>query len=277
MSAHSLGSEALSALMPMHLILSAEGRVIAMGPTCQKTLGSQALGKSLWEIFDIRQAKASMAELQAHLSKRLHLSRRADPPQHFRGIAVALSNGNLLINLSFGVHLPQAVRLHDLSIGDFAPTDIAMELLCLIEVNGLARSQLSSLNKQLRTEKTLAEIEARTDPLTGLSNRRALTSALEDRIALNQPFALMRIDVDRFKEINDMHGHAIGDLALTQLAGVLRQITRKGDLIARVGGDEFVVLLPELTAPRKLQRVAERIRLALRPPLPRLPLSLIHI
>jgi diguanylate cyclase (GGDEF)-like protein len=84
---------------------------------------------------------------------------------------------------------------------------------------------------------------AATDPLTGLSNRRELeVSLLSAEATAGQGWALLYCDLDRFKEINDEHGHDVGDIVLRVVGERLRQVVRSADLIARLGGDEFVIL-----------------------------------
>ncbi len=90
--------------------------------------------------------------------------------------------------------------------------------------------------------------QAREDSLTGLPNRRAFDENLARLAAISgrsgEPLSLLAIDVDRFKEINDTRGHVVGDQVLAAVAEALRRAGREGDLVARVGGDEFAVLLP---------------------------------
>lgn len=100
-------------------------------------------------------------------------------------------------------------------------------------------------------------LQAQTDPLTGLFNRRGLDEAVE--LLGAQAFALVALDVDRFKAINDTYGHDVGDEVLARLAGVLRQCSREGDLVFRLGGEEFLLLLPE-TSLSAAADVAERVR-----------------
>jgi diguanylate cyclase (GGDEF)-like protein len=95
---------------------------------------------------------------------------------------------------------------------------------------------------------TAERVHARTDPLTGAANRRAFDEVLKrchaDLAELKQPFVLAFIDVDRFKRLNDTHGHVVGDRALKRIASTLATTIRRSDLIARLGGDEFAVLMP---------------------------------
>jgi diguanylate cyclase (GGDEF)-like protein len=101
-----------------------------------------------------------------------------------------------------------------------------------------------------RNERLLARLaaEARVDPLTGLLNRRGLDERLEIELARaardGTPLAIAAFDIDSFKAINDEHGHDAGDRVLMEVAGVLAAGSRSIDAVARVGGDEFVVVLP---------------------------------
>ena len=87
---------------------------------------------------------------------------------------------------------------------------------------------------------------ARHDPLTGLTNRRVLEEELEKALArasrLGMSFAVLLIDLDRFKPINDIHGHSAGDLVLVEIAARLKEVVRKSDTLSRIGGDEFAIV-----------------------------------
>jgi diguanylate cyclase (GGDEF)-like protein len=116
-----------------------------------------------------------------------------------------------------------------------------------------------------RVDRLVAELRlaASTDPLTGLLNRRAMAQLLGHEMArarrTGEAFATLLIDVDRFKEINDRRGHAAGDSELVALAGMLTRELREIDTVARIGGDEFAVLLPA-TGVAGAQATAERLR-----------------
>lgn len=109
------------------------------------------------------------------------------------------------------------------------------------------------------------------DPLTGLANRRKLDEELQiiasNSIIADEKFTILHLDLDRFKQINDTLGHAAGDAMLVNTARVLKQNTRNGDLVARIGGDEFVILLPQNNNADDIRQVATRIIAELNQPI----------
>jgi diguanylate cyclase (GGDEF)-like protein len=138
----------------------------------------------------------------------------------------------------------------------------AVEIGMLIDATLLALA----LAYQLRVgqeEKLRAERLAQLDPLTGLNNRRAFydrTSPLwAHALRHGHATSVMLLDIDRFKQINDLHGHAHGDEVLKVLANILRHSVRQGDVLARWGGEEFIVFLPE-TGEHDATALAERLR-----------------
>jgi diguanylate cyclase len=122
-----------------------------------------------------------------------------------------------------------------------------------------AESSLQCKSEELQSYMT----EARTDSLTGLPNRRALDDELGRRIAAYRrqgtPLAVLLVDVDRFKSVNDTYGHHIGDQVLKVVANSLRQAVRDCDLLARYGGEEFAVLVAG-GRPEEFTSAAERVR-----------------
>lgn len=123
----------------------------------------------------------------------------------------------------------------------------------------------ASLADQLQAALALVEVDAATDALTGQPNRRALDALLKKQIELAatsaQPFAVLMLDVDHFKQVNDTLGHGVGDHTLRAFAYRIRDTLRQGDICARFGGEEFVVVLPN-TLPDIALEVAERLRCA---------------
>jgi diguanylate cyclase (GGDEF)-like protein len=109
-------------------------------------------------------------------------------------------------------------------------------------------------------------IEAgRTDPLTGCLNRRAFTQEAHGAVSrareLNQPLAVLMLDIDRFKNVNDRHGHAIGDRVINCVVGTLLDTIRSSDVLCRMGGEEFAIMLPS-EAVVSAAEIADRIRVA---------------
>ena len=126
-----------------------------------------------------------------------------------------------------------------------------------------AKNDAEAKRAELEAMHAMLKHNAMHDPLTGLQNRRALDEALE-RLATEpqdpaKRVTLLHIDLDRFKQINDTLGHAAGDAMLVHAADVLRKNTRKGDLVARIGGDEFVVLVQNNGANKDIAMLAGRI------------------
>lgn len=120
-----------------------------------------------------------------------------------------------------------------------------------LEVQGTARAAIVRLereNKRLRELATSVSRESNEDPLTGLSNRRHLELELNEYLARlrqrGEEFAVIFVDLDRFKSVNDTLGHEAGDALLISVAAALRQLSEKEDIVARLGGDEFVILKP---------------------------------
>ncbi|WP_462148148.1 sensor domain-containing diguanylate cyclase [Pseudoalteromonas gelatinilytica] len=127
------------------------------------------------------------------------------------------------------------------------------------ESNELRKAMLRGVGL-LHSKIGLLRQEAQTDPLTCLHNRRSLDMQLSHFIEQRCPFAILAIDIDHFKRVNDEYGHDIGDVVLQSLAKILLDVTRDGDVVARTGGEEFIVIMPKVEAKRAYQ-LAERLRM----------------
>jgi diguanylate cyclase (GGDEF)-like protein len=123
--------------------------------------------------------------------------------------------------------------------------------------------RIKQLQDELKVQRDKMEKLATTDPLTELANvryfRKWLDTELNRSWRYRNPFSLLMLDIDHFKEVNDTHGHPQGDLVLKEIARILRLAMRKVDAVARYGGEEFVIALPQ-TGGEAAALVAERLR-----------------
>ncbi len=101
--------------------------------------------------------------------------------------------------------------------------------------------------------------QASTDPLTGLANRRGMLQKMDAAFKRQQPFALMYIDLDKFKPVNDTYGHEAGDAVLRKVAEIFNSCVRDEDTVARLGGDEFTIILYGMTDREQIEERAKRI------------------
>ena len=129
---------------------------------------------------------------------------------------------------------------------------------------------LTDVTERKIVEEKLAH-DAFHDALTGMPNRKLLMARLEKSLALmkmdpNYSFAVLFVDVDRFKTINDSMGHQAGDQLLLKMSEILKSMTRSNDLIARLGGDEFIVLFEDIKDRQQITKIADRLLLQLQKP-----------
>lgn len=258
-----LNSATLAQFMPMHLLLDGEGRALSYGPTLARVLQEDAVpGARFEDLFEVRSPGGAVTvhDVLARGGNRFRLLPREGMRAGLRGLGHMIAGtDNILLNLSFGIDLISAVRDLALTDADFAATDLAMELLYLAEANAAVTRELRGLNLRLEGARMAAEEEAMTDPLTGLRNRRAVDLVLERLCSARASFGLLHLDLDYFKAVNDTLGHAAGDFVLESVGRILRDQLRAEDCAARIGGDEFVVLVVGRSDPKTLEAIAERI------------------
>ncbi|WP_420346252.1 diguanylate cyclase domain-containing protein [Pelagibius sp.] len=214
------------------------------------------------------------ALVDGEIGQALAQSGQAADVQDLAGLSELLTPENLVAELErdSGAVLVRATRFRDEMNG----------LLCVWRSSGARgwsqedRGLLNNISGQVGlaieqlARQTEMEVLSMTDPLTGLDNRRSFTAKLEKRVAADsgakRPGALIYVDLDNFKQVNDTHGHQTGDEALLDVAALLKEQSRAGDLAARLGGDEFALFLEDMdraTAERKgerLLKLAERLR-----------------
>lgn len=174
------------------------------------------------------------------------------PIRSYLGVPLTLSDGSLFGTLCAIDPEPQPAEVR----GELPVVEMLARLLSTV-----LQQELHAQAAARRAER--AEVSAERDPLTSLYNRRGwerLMAAEEERCQrYGNPAATLMIDLDELKEINDRDGHAAGDALLRRTAEVLRASCRKSDILARVGGDEFVVLAVE-TRPEEAEQLAVRLQ-----------------
>jgi two-component system, cell cycle response regulator len=179
----------------------------------------------------------------------------ARPWDHLWWLAHAISAGGFLM-LGYGVlHAYHTTRSFSLV---FSHDEVIKYLRA-------AKAEADDAAEQLRRANEELSRLAATDPLTGVANRRHFIERTAAEIARSlrsgAPVSLLALDLDHFKQINDRHGHAVGDQVLQRFCGTVGSLLRPSDLLGRLGGEEFMVLLPEAGADDSAI-IAERIRAA---------------
>src|SRR5690348_11626418 len=175
-------------------------------------------------------------------------------PGHLLGI-LADSRAVLCIPITYGETLLGVLNIESRNESAFSPQDVLI-------LNTLADLLATALHNSFVFQKL--QQQSITDGLTGIKTRRffweALTSEWKRASRSGRPFSVVLIDLDKFKEVNDTLGHLEGDLVLARVGRLLEQKCRQSNVVARYGGDEFIILMPE-TGVEQAQILAERLRL----------------
>jgi diguanylate cyclase len=146
--------------------------------------------------------------------------------------------------------------MHSFQIG------ATIDMLIFMRVLGLQTRAVKLAAQQVKLERDTLHSMAHTDPLTGLPNRRILNSAITNALAQRAPddlLAVYMLDLDGFKQVNDKHGHDLGDELLIAVATRLKSSLRSSDIITRLGGDEFLVLSSGLKTVAQAQELGEKL------------------
>jgi diguanylate cyclase (GGDEF)-like protein len=177
----------------------------------------------------------------------------------------SVSNGRI----SAGLRQITAVLIRRI-LGLSREGDSPHELRRRIQVLARSNERLRRIAIRLRKEAVQTRHFAYHDPLTGLPNRTMLLDrlrqAMVQAVRLHKQVGVLLLDLDQFKNVNDQLGHAAGDQLLQQVAGRLSQCIRGGDTACRYGGDEFVVMLPEIDGSECVDTVVQKIRMQLTQP-----------
>lgn len=192
-------------------------------------------------------------------------------------VVVAMRVGPLTAAIALAASAATVNAVTALGFGSFATLGTEDGLLvsqvCLAG-GAFALHTVSALNHGLVSIQQVEELlreQALRDPLTGLANRRMLDEQFQTSLAglrrSKALLAILMVDLDRFKQLNDQHGHVAGDAALVEVADRLRAAIRPTDTVARIGGDEFIVVLPDVPDPGVAEDFRTRVSDALNQPM----------
>ncbi|WP_298670177.1 sensor domain-containing diguanylate cyclase [uncultured Sphingomonas sp.] len=178
-------------------------------------------------------------------------------------VAIAGAVGAFRLNAAFSIYGEQPeLRLHLMQFFLAVVLLTCLPVAASLSARARLTEQLAESERRLRARERDLVLLAATDSLTGLLNRGALNERI-DTIHREGQIAVAVLDLDRFKEVNDRFGHDVGDLALVHFARVIEAGVRQGDVVARVGGDEFMIFFPG-TGQSDAGTVCDRLAAALR-------------
>jgi diguanylate cyclase (GGDEF)-like protein/PAS domain S-box-containing protein len=229
------------------LVVDSSLRILDINPSAEKTFGILAkdvIGKDGTKIFPqwakvFHDVQSSGREFRAEVYGGINSQRRFDLAITPFTLNLPYVAGHLIIFRDITHHREARIGLHDVN------KELETKL-----------GEITALQEELREQ-------AIRDSLTGVYNRRFLEEALNREIPRaieqNYPLCIIMMDLDHFKDVNDLYGHKAGDLILQALADKIRHAIRDSDLACRYGGDEFIIILPNVTLDIAYQR-AEQIR-----------------
>lgn len=251
-------TELLWHLRPLHVRVGGTGHIRGIGRSVNRLGAGELTGRRFLDAFEFLSPAApiDMAGLLKLSGQVTRLRLREAPPVTLRGLVLDDGTNGAIVDLSFGIAIVDAVSTFGLTAQDFSPSDLAVEMLFLHEAKSSALAASFSLNARLDGARAEAERQAMTDALTGLHNRLGRDSAFARLGQSRTDYAVLHVDLDLFKQVNDTMGHAAGDAVLRRVAAIMRRHTRKDDLLVRSGGDEFLIICPGLTDQARLSSLA---------------------
>ena len=273
---YTFSQDSVNGLFPMHVTLNTEGKIESVGPTLQRIFQDTLHGKFFFDCFRIEKPRniTDISHLSNAIGKRLiiwsNIAGRV--PIKFRCVATRseLPEEAILIDFALGSSLDSMVAELGLSADDFKPNDFSLDLLYTIETQRTLFEDSQKLAQKLQQSKQLAEIAARVDHLTGIANRRGLHKYMETLLEQDETagdYAFLLLDLDKFKHINDNYGNAAGDYTLKHIASLLRTFAGKTAFAARIGGDEFVLILQGKFSETELNNQAQALLTAILGPI----------
>ncbi len=239
----------LDTILPFHLVLDEQGVVRHLGPSLQM-LARDACGQSLVEAVAYATGSIDIAEAPSYSwTQRLVHLRFHSPDFTLRGEFHAHDDGGWLFAGALDPTDAHRISALGLSPSNFAASDLTMDFSMMKWTRDSqireTRLALLQLRKSISDGRELRE-RVDTDSLTGIANRNRLLELIGDEMNARTPrdLAVLMVDIDRFKAINDLNGHRIGDEVLIHVARHLAWVVGDQGVAARLGGDEFSVVVP---------------------------------
>ncbi|MFN4184189.1 MAG: putative bifunctional diguanylate cyclase/phosphodiesterase [Hyphomonas sp.] len=265
-----LSHEHFQRLFPAYIQMDMAGNIVSVGPSLIRLVGEPLTGRPFFETFTVETPRrVTSADGLTDQREVTLMIRSGKTDFRLRGI---VARGDDSICLLVG-HVPDvnsdegALKL---SMCDFSPADGSLDLLVASHLRKGLLQDAKVLVDELREKSAEADALAHMDPLTSVTNRRGFFRKLEERLAIaradNTPLTVGVIDLDGFKGVNDIFGHAAGDQLLFQCGARVRALAGPNGVVGRLGGDEFGIILPDLGEEREILELGQSICDALAEP-----------
>ena len=263
-------TQALDRILPFAAIVSTDGAFLHMGRSLAKLIGTPGPSVTLFDVFEIDSPVSLRRnhDLAKALGRKIALKtvREVDGSQVMLRASIARARegaDDLLVLISLGANAPALIEAFGLTDADFAHADPSIDMLYLTRTQGVLLEDTHALVDRLKDAKDRAEAMALTDALTGLPNRRAFADYASSLIGLGPDARgtayLLHLDLDRFKQVNDTFGHAAGDAVLQRVTRDLTEVAGPEDIVSRIGGDEFLMILTGQSSLDDVLSISERL------------------
>lgn len=265
-----LSEEHFQRLFPAYVRLDLSGTISAVGPSLTRLLDQDVTGQPFFGTFSVETPRRiTSAEGLTDQREVTLMIRSGKNNFRLRGIVVRNSEAiYLLVGHVPDVNADESTL--QLTMSDFSPADGSLDLLVASHLRKGLLQDAKALVEELREKSAEADALAHLDPLTSVTNRRGFFRKLEQLLAVarsdNTPLTVGVIDLDGFKGVNDIFGHAAGDQLLFQSGARVRALAGPNGVVGRLGGDEFGVILTDVSQEADILAVGQQICDALAEP-----------